>query len=587
MGGKSWELSKEGTAFLFYLALSAAVLFPLVRNFGHVIAGGTDAFIHYWDLWWIYRGAWLPGQSLFWTDYLDYPIGQPLYLRPFNLTSILMVGPVYGLAGLTAAHAATTLLAFVLSGFFTYLLVYRLVGNRWAALFSGLIFTLSPFHLAHTQGGHVSMSCLQWLPLDLLALVSWWEKRSWARAIGVGLCLGLTFFTDWYLALYALVATGLWVAAGVLGKEAPRDRRLWAGLFAAGLVALMLAIPVLLPALGILKQAPRPAGHLSFSADVVGFFVPGSTSVWGPATETVWRDFTGNNYENGNYLGYVSLAFALAGAWSWKQGRRVWLWIAGAGLLLSLGPYLKVGGHYEFPTTWLGLFQPLGDWVRETIVGLYPDWSISAGHLALPLPYLALKSLPFLNVSRAPARFVALVVLGMSVLAGAGLAHMLGRRKGNTRLVLAILPLLLVGVEFWPRLTFLQPRLPEGFEVLQGKGRGFAIADLHFAPLAAFYQTQHGLKLMGAYGGRGYQPAIDFLKHHSLHEFLRGGTAPHSLAPILATLRQHDVRYIVVPVRRQAILEALRSLEVGEIYSGPGLSIFRTTGSDSSRPEVP
>ena len=89
-----------------------------------------------------------------------------------------------------------------------------------AAFLAGLVYTLSPFHMAHLLG-HMQVMSLQWLPFYVLYLLrahppepgSAATKRPWLRSgLLAGLFLVFNGLCDWYFVLYLLLFTGLAVA---------------------------------------------------------------------------------------------------------------------------------------------------------------------------------------------------------------------------------------------------------------------------------------------------------------------------------------------------------------------------------------
>ena len=143
------------------------------------------------------------------------------------------------------------------------------------------------------------------------------------------------------------------------------------------------------------------------SADVAAYLVP-PQNTWvgqwvGAHTSLTPRWIWG---EQTVHVGITTLAFALVGLWSWRHKREpisaAVLVAGGIALALSFGP------HNGFS------------------------------------PYDLLVSLPAMSLVRAPARFALVVMLGIALLVGIGLAQF--RRRLGTRAPALLVPLAVVGL---------------------------------------------------------------------------------------------------------------------------------------------
>ena len=308
----SWSV---GLATLSGYAVVTLVAFHvMIRRFGLVVPGGDDAYLFQWNLWWFNVGAWKAGQSLFWTDLQNYPIGSPLSLFPLNMTQVLWATPLSYLWGPPQAHALTVLVSFALSGYFMFLLALRFRLGISGSFLAGLIFTLSPFHFAHAAGGQVELVCLQWIPLFLLFFVAWLESRTWLSAIGLWVSFILLFYSNWYLTFYTFILASLYcVFFFPTHREFLREKRFWAqaGMILAASAAAV--APLTFSAVRVAHSFQLHSGHILFSADLVSFFIPGEISIWSEWTRRLWEGFTGNLSSQGSYLGVIPLALAVLG----------------------------------------------------------------------------------------------------------------------------------------------------------------------------------------------------------------------------------------------------------------------------------
>jgi len=155
-------------ALTSYLALTLIMTFPLVTEFTTAIPGdGFDGWQNYWNLWWVKKALLDLGTNPFFCGYVYYPTGASLYFHTLNIFNGLLTVPAQGIFGLTVAYNFVVVFSFVVGGYGTYLLVYRLGAGRLAAFVAGLVFTFSPYHFAHLLG-HMQLISLEWLPFYVL-----------------------------------------------------------------------------------------------------------------------------------------------------------------------------------------------------------------------------------------------------------------------------------------------------------------------------------------------------------------------------------------------------------------------------------
>src|SRR3546814_600982 len=94
---------------------------------------------------------------------------------------------------------------------------------------------------------------------------------------------------------------------------------------------------------------------------------------------------------------------------------RGWIALAAVGVVLSFGPYLLIGTKY----------------------------------IELPLPYMLVRELPFMDTMRVPGRFALLGVLAICVLAAGSLASLTRRHPKGRELILLVCASILA-IELWP-----------------------------------------------------------------------------------------------------------------------------------------
>ncbi len=169
-----------------YLLATLLFTWPLATNLTTAIPGDSfDGWQNYWNQWWIKQAL---IDRLVWplhTDILYAPTGVNLYFQTLNPFNGLATLPIQLTGGLIAAYNAVVFLSWVLGGYGMFLLARWVIGQRrtgsrtcrdlqlpgtLAAFVAGLVYTLSPFHMAHLLG-HMQVMSLEWLPFYILYLL--------------------------------------------------------------------------------------------------------------------------------------------------------------------------------------------------------------------------------------------------------------------------------------------------------------------------------------------------------------------------------------------------------------------------------
>lgn len=257
-----------------------------------------------------------------------------------------------------------------------------------AALFGALAFTFCDPLLTHL-GNLNLIAVLAWMPWVLALFMRALAKKSLRWAALAGLLLALATYAGHAQSTFfvALALVMLALAHAVFSGSRGAWRAAFTALAVTAILALLLAAPILLPALELTSLTERSTFAYQESVDfslapmqLIGLLTPGFFGR-GPALHwSLWQRV------ETPYIGVAALLLAVAGmVLGWRERRRdliPWLIMALVGLLLALGIYAILHG-------WLA-------------------WLV-----------------PFYGQLRAPARALILWALGASVLAGAGLDSLL------------------------------------------------------------------------------------------------------------------------------------------------------------------
>jgi hypothetical protein len=474
-------------ALVGYLVLTLIMTFPLATEFATAIPGdGFDGWQNYWNLWWVKKALLDLGTNPFFCGYVYYPTGASLYFHTLNIFNGLLTVPVQDILGLTVAYNLVVVFSFVVGGYGTYLLVYRLGASRLAAFVAGLVFTFSPYHFAHLLG-HMQLISLEWLPFYVLFAVralspiSGQRLKSSLRTAAVFLIL--TFLCEWgyyimYLALFTLLLT-----AYVIWKE----RRIWEPMARAALIWLLFTVlmsPILVP---MVIEAIRTTEYLTpafeqslaLSADLLAFFTPNEMHpLWGNWAKAWTERFTTTTSERMIFAGYTPLALGALALWKRRQQAGFWALSLLAFFILALGPVLHVGGR---PVSVLGT--------------------------AIPLPYTVLyRLLPFVRLSRSISRFDVMIMLSLAVLVGLGIGWLERWRDRLGHWMVGGVAGALICFEFLAiPYPMTEVEVPSFYRQVAQEPGNYVLMELPMnwdRPIHQFNQVYHGKKVIAAYFGK-------------------------------------------------------------------------------------
>jgi hypothetical protein len=405
---------------------------------------------------------------------------------------------------------------------------------------------------------------IQGLPIFLFGVEGWISTRRprWIALAGLG--YAVCAWASIYYAFGMLLLGPVYLGARLRSLPSPRlDRRTLTQLGVLGVLVLACLALVAVPyvQLGSVVDLRIPLQDNDFwSASPTDYFLPsGIHPIWGTWVLAnmlgVPADFPQVGLEFVLGTGFVALLFAFYGARQspGKQRTALVLFTLTA-LVLSLGPRLHIGRHpliLPAPATLVAAFHramnELGAWLpaHETYQPL------AENGLTLPLPSLLLRWLiPPLAGMRAWNRFAAFYSLGVSLLAGLGMAawstaengprasHLGSIRKKNLAVIAFIA---LAAFELIPRAIPLQavaPRPIDGWLAEQdvtGSIMELPLTSALSAP-QMLYTRYHGWPITFAYG--------TFLPYWYRQQYPELERCPE--AECLDRLRAWDVRYVLL-----------------------------------------
>ena len=368
--------------------LAAALTFPFVTQLDRVARWeNSDGQWSIWNVSWVARTVITDPANLFNAN-IFYPHQQTLAFSENNLAAGVVAVPVYWATRnpyLTLNAVFLASLVFSFAG--AYYLVRHLTGDRRAALVSGICFAFCPYVFARTS--HIQLLITGGLPFALLAFHRLVARPGWRRGIVLGLVIAAQATISGYYAILTVLTIGVAAAMKAVTRRLWRDGQFWVALTVAAVIAALCVLPLALPYVRLQQSSgfARPLAEAAlYSADWRAYL---ASSAWGHR----WMLEPLGQWKEVLFPGFVATL------------------LGGAGLIAGW----RRGGHFRGVAVLYGAISVLAAWVSlGPNAGLYG---------------LLYRALPVFAWLRAPARFGVLVALGLSVLAGLALAHLLPRTR--------------------------------------------------------------------------------------------------------------------------------------------------------------
>ena len=433
-----------------------------------------DPVLNTWILWWNARAV--PFTARWWSPPILIPMDGALALSEHLAGLGIFATPIQLLGGTPLlAYNVCIVLSCALSGWFAYLLVFRLTGSRMAGLCSGVAYATAPYRAG--QLSHVQVLTSQWMPAVLLGMHEYVSTglRRWLVLFAAAWLLQA--LSNGYYLLFFPVLIALWLAW--FGGWRRSSRRALT-LVAVWVVASVPLVPVLLEyrhvhsTLGLTRM---PGEVARFSATFSSFLhAPPMLALWPTASVPSQEDylFPGITAVVVTTLGLLAVVRRRRGVADAEQpdsGRHRALQFYAVATVVMWACAFGPGQESNDPTAWLR-------------------------------PYRWLTMLPGYEGLRVPARFAMLGTLCISISAGLAVARIaaLGRRASQTIATLCLVGLALDG---WMRPVPLG--IPPPRAILPSPAEAPVLelpADDARANVAAMYRAMdHGRPIVNGYSG--------------------------------------------------------------------------------------
>ena len=203
--------------FAVYVLISAWYTSPLLSLGSSRIAGDPgDPVLNASILWW--NATTMPLTAAWWNAPIFYPSLGVTTFTEHLLGVSLIATPIYWVThNPLTTYNLSLFLTWPLSAFAVYLLVVFLAKRHDAAFLAGLAWAFTPYRLSEL--GHLQSLSAYWLPLMLLGLHGFLERRrGWWLALFGASWLAQSTANGYYM-LFGAVLVALWLAYFCSGRD--------------------------------------------------------------------------------------------------------------------------------------------------------------------------------------------------------------------------------------------------------------------------------------------------------------------------------------------------------------------------------
>ena len=312
-----WRAVVRSAAVLVaYLAITAVYTHPLLSRLGDGVANDRyDPVLNASILWW--NATTVPFSTAWWTPPHYYPSeGIAAFTENLVGLSPITTPIIWATRNALVTYNIAFFLTWALSAFTVYLLAVRIGAGGSAAFVAGLAFGFAPYRIS--QMGHLQVLASFWLPLALVGLHGYLQRRQKRWLVLFGAAWVLQSLSNGYFMLFGAVLIGMWLvyfcSTSGTWRAAGPVLVAWA-LASLPLLPVMLVYRRIHDAFGLVRELPA---MVHYSATPVAWLRASPLSLfWGdrlPDGGSEWNLFPGAT---------AVLLVAAAIAWTLKARPRV------------------------------------------------------------------------------------------------------------------------------------------------------------------------------------------------------------------------------------------------------------------------
>ena len=230
-----------------YFIITCIFTFPLMFHLStYGVFDDADAYLMQWNLAQNVHKLSTNPLDLFNANYF-YPHNNTLAYSEHHFLSSLLAFPIIKVFdNPLLALNLLILFSYVISGWATYLLVYRLTKNKLASFLAGLIFAFAPFRAIHFSRLHVVST--QYLPFVLLFLDKIFSEKPRTKNFAFfTLFLILQSFTSLHLTFFILVVVFFMILFNFLINHSLFNKKVIFLFLVSFTVLFLINLPLILP----------------------------------------------------------------------------------------------------------------------------------------------------------------------------------------------------------------------------------------------------------------------------------------------------------------------------------------------------
>ena len=453
---------------LLLAGLTIFVTWPQTRLFANGVSDFGDPLMNSWTLAWVAHTLPAHPAQLFDAN-IFYPEKRTLAYSETLVVPALLVAPLLWLGGgPILAHNLLLLAGYVVSGLAMYVLVRSLTTHRGAALVAAVVFALYPYRTE--EYAKVQLQLIFWTPFALWAIHRVRAGRGPRAAIAAGVFAALQMYSCVYYGIFATLPLAI-VAIATVATAPAEDRRQVAR---ALLIGMIVCGALCAPLAAAYRGASRIVGERS--ADDV--------RMWSATP----RDFLRANPDNRMYGDPRNPG---------KGERRLFPgWTAPALALVAFVPPIA-------PLTASAVAYAAAG-------GISAELALGFNGVGFPALF---DMLPPFRALRVPARFVMVLGLSLSILAGFGVARLCRGRSSLVQAAIVVIAVAAVTAESNNRplqLSELPRGMPQVYSWLAHEPRTviceYPVGNLQgrAGPQDAtymYYSTRHWQPMVNGYSG--------------------------------------------------------------------------------------
>jgi hypothetical protein len=193
-----------GGVTLLFVALTAAMVWPMVRHAGSLAPQHGDVYFNMWRLRWFAHAITTSPAHLFDAN-IFYPERDTFAYSDAMLVEGLLAAPLSALNPVSV-HNLMMLAPIALSGVAIFALCLHLTGSRGGGFVAGTAFAFAPYRFEHIM--HMELQWTVWMPLAFLALHRLLQGGRWRDGLALGACLTLQMLSCIYYGLFLATLLG-------------------------------------------------------------------------------------------------------------------------------------------------------------------------------------------------------------------------------------------------------------------------------------------------------------------------------------------------------------------------------------------